>query len=459
MAMTDFKIVRRSLSSRLFSTVITSLTVATAVGLMLVLLTMPDAGQQAFMRGNGNMHMLVSRDPSALQSVLNGVFYAEAPGNPIDWATHQRLLEEINTPLEYAIPTQQGDSYRGYPVLASTAEFFSRFRPGLEQDWVFASGRAFERPFEVVAGAQVARELGLTAGQELILTHGAGASRQRTQARDEAEAEAERAAEEEQAEEHDEDEGPGHEHEDFGYTVVGILEQTGGPHDRALFTDLDSAWIIHAHDRRERELGRVQTTTVDDLTDDDRKITGLYLRVASRQGAAMSPSQQAAFDQIRSLQPQLKITVADPAQEIRKLFAIVHNVDQLFLAIAAVVMISSGIAIMLALYNSMEQRRRQIAVLRVLGCSRRRIFGLVVTESAILGLIGAIVGIVLAWFGAEAVAIVMNQRLGLVIDAGLPVRAMAAVLLATIALAALAGLIPALRAYRTAVVENLRPLG
>jgi putative ABC transport system permease protein len=122
-------------------------------------------------------------------------------------------------------------------------------------------------------------------------------------------------------------------------------------------------------------------------------------------------------------------------------------------------MVSSGIAIMLALYNSMEQRRRQIAVLRVLGCSRRRIFGLVVTESAILGVAGAIVGIVLAWFGAEAVAIVMNRRLGLVIDAGLPMQAMAAVLLATIALAALAGLIPALRAYRTAVVENLRPLG
>jgi len=449
MAMTDFKIVRRSLTSRLFSTVITTLTVATAVGLMLVLLTMPDAGQQAFMRGNGNMHMLVSRDPSALQSVLNGVFYAKAPGNPIDWATHERLQQAMTTPLEYAIPIQQGDSYRGHPVLASTTEFFSRFRPGLEQDWALTAGRTFSGPFEVVAGADAARTLGLSLGQELVLTHGSGESRERTSTPDEAEADAH----------DDEDEQGAHEHADFAYTVVGILDRTGGPHDRALFTDLDSAWIIHAHDRREREPGHVETTTAADLTDADRLITGIYLRVASREGAAMSPSQQAAFNQVRALQPALGITVADPNVEIGRLFAIIGNVDQIFLAMAAVVMVSSGIAIMLALYNSMEQRRRQIAVLRVLGCSRRRIFGLVVTESAILGVAGAIVGIVLAWFGAEAVAIVMNRRLGLVIDAGLPMQAMAAVLLATIALAALAGLIPALRAYRTAVVENLRPLG
>src|SRR5690606_22715403 len=99
----------------------------------------------------------------------------------------------------------------------------------------------------------------------------------------------------------------------------------------------------------------------------------------------------------------------------RKLLSIVSNIDQIFLAIAAVVLLSSGIAIMLALYNSMEQRRRQIAVLRVLGAGRWRVFGLVLTESAIIGLLGALAGIALSLAGVQVVAGIMRQRLGVFI--------------------------------------------
>lgn len=437
MAMTDFKIIRRSLLSRLFSNVITVLMVATAVGLMIVLIVLPDAGRNAFMRGNGNMHMLVSRDPSSLQSVLNGVFYAEAPGNPIEWSKYQQIIQSYRM-LEYAIPIQQGDSYRGYPVLSTTSEFFSEFKPHVGQEWKFAEGREFKSPFEVVIGADAALRSGIKTGDTLILTHGTGDSRAGT-------APAEKEGKEE----------VGH-HHNFTYSVVGVLEPTGGPHDRALFTDLESAWIIHAHDRRQRESGHVETTTVDDLTEADRLITGIYLRVATREGSNLSSAQQMVFNQLRA---DTSITVADPIQEIGKLFAIVDSIDQIFLAMAVVVMVSSGISIMLALYNSMEQRRRQIAVLRVLGCSRQKVFGLVVTESAILGVTGAVAGIALAWLGVEAVSRVMNLRLGLAIDSSLPVKPAALVAMGTIMLASLAGLIPAFMAYRTPVIQNLRPLG
>ena len=122
-------------------------------------------------------------------------------------------------------------------------------------------------------------------------------------------------------------------------------------------------------------------------------------------------------------------------------------------------MVSSGIAVMLALYNSMEQRRRQIAVLRVLGCSRPRIFGLVLTESAMLGLLGAIAGVALCVIGVRIVAMIMKERLGLVIETDLPLRWVLGLVLATVGLAALAGIIPAVMAYRTSVARNLKPLG
>jgi putative ABC transport system permease protein len=151
--------------------------------------------------------------------------------------------------------------------------------------------------------------------------------------------------------------------------------------------------------------------------------------------------------------------VAQPAQEIAGLFRIVSNIDKLFLGIAGVVMLSSGIAIMLALYNSMEQRRRQIAVLRVLGASQGRVFGLVVTESVLIGLLGAAAGVLLAFVGANIGAGVLRESLGLVITPSLPPVELVSVLVATVVLAAIAGMIPAAVAYRTSVARSLRPLG
>lgn len=465
--MTDWTIVTRSLRARLFSTVTTAITVGVAVALLLVLLMMRDSGRKAFERGTGNMHLLVSRDQSALVSVLNGVFYAGAPRAPITQAEYEKIASSF--PLEFAIPAQLGDSYRAqWPVLATNAEFFTKFRPAEDAAWTFARGRAFQTEFEVVLGSSVARATGHKLGDKLVMTHGAAGH-----------AEA------------------GHEHHEHTYEVVGILEPTGTAHDRALFTNLESSWILHAEDRRAREAGghahdehegeehadhtdehkdehagEMQGdehadhdhddahdhvhVEVADLKPEDKLITNILVRVATRPGSDASASMGPVFDALRR-DPTL--TVAAPATEVRKLLGIVSNVDQILVAMAVVVMLGSGIGIMLALYNSMEQRRRQIAVLRVLGASRGRIFNLVVTESVVIGIVGTIGGVVLALGGAQIVSELMRQRLGLVIEPGLPARALAAVVLAAIVLAAAAGVVPAIMAYRTSVAKNLKPMG
>lgn len=452
MAMTDFAIIRRSMSVRLFSTVTTVLTVAIAVALMLVLLSMREAARSAFERGSGNMHYVISAEPDPLTAVLNNVFYARAPRQYIPWPRFEALTRSMPIKLDpgrrdpslqdgFAIPTQHGDSYRGSPVMATTTEFFSAFVPVAGRPWAFAQGRAFAADFEVVAGSEAARQTGVRLGDEIILTHGTGDSRT----------------------------GPvGHQHDEFTYRVVGILEPTGTAHDHALFTSLRSAWLIHAQDRLELEHARGEhhdhdhdhdhehIATVDDLTDEDRKITGAYIRLITRAGSDTSAALQQVFNRLRA---EPGITVAQPADEIRRLFRIVSNVDRILVAMAGVVMVSSGIAVMLALYNSMEQRRRQIAILRVLGCSRPRVFGLVITESALLGLLGAAAGIILAVVGGLLVSTIIEARLGLVIEPGLSPRWTVGITAVTVALASLAGVIPAIMAYRTSVSKNLRPLG
>lgn len=149
--------------------------------------------------------------------------------------------------------------------------------------------------------------------------------------------------------------------------------------------------------------------------------------------------------------------MANPSSEISKLLNIVGRIDLLFVAMAGAILVGSAISIMLALYNSMHERRRQTAIFRVLGCSRQRIMGLVLTESALIGLIGAVGGIAIAMIGTSLAAAYLKAQVGLVLGLSVDPRSAFIVTAATVVLAACAGLVPAVLAYRTSVAENLRP--
>ena len=469
--MTDLSIILRSLKVRLFSTMVTVLTVAIAVGLLMALLMLRTSGERAFSRGTGNAQLLVSRDASPLESVLNGLFYANAPRNSISLEKYEEIVASF--PWAWAVPTQMGDSYKGVPVVATNSDFFTEFQPVDGVPWTFEDGRRFARPYELVVGSDAARKSGLKMGDKVPLTHGFGHSRENA-----------------------------HVHDTHLFEVVGILEPTESSHDRAIYTDLTGSWVLHAEDRHahhshgggdghdhgehdhDHEDGHDHDhdhdhahedghdhahdhghghghdhahphLEVEDLLPEDKLITGILLSTPSRRGGAVSAILPQAFDMLRK---DTSITVASPSNQVDRLFAIVGNVDRLLLAMAWVVLISSGIGILLALWNSMEQRRRQIAILRVLGCSRERLFSLVITESILIGMFGAIMGIVVCWAGTLAIADQLRARLGIVIDPTMDARTILLVIAATMALAAVAGLAPAMRAYRTSVAENLRPM-
>lgn len=460
MALTSLTIVRRSLTARLFSTGMTAASVAVAVAMLLVLLGMRDSARRAFARGSGNMHLLVTAEDSPLVSILNGVFYARAPARALTWTQRERIDRDPR--VSYAIPVQQGDSYRGFPVVGTLPEFLTRFSPDPDFDaatatgpaWPFAAGAPFTKAFELVLGYQVWSATGLKVGDHIHLAHGRS----------------------------EDDGSAAHVHDEFSFDVVGLLGPTGTAHDRAIFTHLDGAWIVHATEKREREEAEAggaaepghaeeedahaheegeephhePALRVEDLTPEEKLLTGIYVRGVTREDSSVSASIPAVASELRR---DPRLTVAEPAPEIDRLFQIVGQVDQILVAMAAVVMVSSGVSILLALYNSMEQRRRQIAVLRVLGCSALRIAGIVIMEAVAIGLIGAAIGVAIAAVGAWLVASEMNRRLGLVIESSVSPILLAGVIFGAVLLAAVAGLIPAVMAYRTGVAKNLRPLG
>ncbi|MDG2022267.1 MAG: ABC transporter permease [Phycisphaerales bacterium] len=468
--MTDLRLVLKSLMARSASTAVTCLLIAIAVALLLSMLSLREAGRRSFTRGVGNAHLVVSGDSSPLVAVLNGLFYANAPRA----ALPESKVVEITTsfPWAWAIPTQLGDSFRGFPVIATTPQFLEDFEPAPGEPWVFAEGRNIELPFEVVLASGVAAATGLGIGDRLHLTHGMGvggappvsapsvensmiASVPGPPVDESLEAEAD-------AHDHSHDHAHGHVHADDGehvhdevvFEVVGVLEPSGTHHDRLVVTELQGAWFIHAIDRRE-VAGRALPVSVEDLEAGDRLITGILLRTPVRAGRNSAAVLQGAFDRLRR---DPSITVASPSTQVDRLFGIVASLDAVFIALGGGILLSGVISVMLVLWNSMELRRRQIAVLRVIGCPQRRILGLVLTESAIIGLVGAIVGGLLAVGGASLAAGLLAMRTGVVIAPTVDPQASVLIAAGTVALAALAGVAPAIKAYRTPVADNLRPL-
>jgi len=448
----DMTIVLRSLRTRALATSVATALVAIAVALLLVLLSLREAASQAFRRGTGNIHLLVSADASPLVAVLNGLFYANAPANPIAWAKFKEI--EGSFPWQWCIPTQLGDSFRGQPVMATSAEFFTDFEPVAGMPFQFSDGRVFEEAFEVVVGSSVARDFGLQVGQKIVFTHGSGGSRE-----------------------------GGHEHADHPYEVVGVLQPTGSAHDRALFTNLVSTWVIHAEEKRAHEPKVAESETnapkpettaseadhdhghdhghdhvhVDeaDLRDDEKLITGILLRIPTRSGSDASASIAAQFDRLRR---DVSITVAQPAQQIGRLMALIGDIDWLFVAMAVVVLFSSAASIMLAMVSSMELRRRQVAILRVLGASAWRVFALAITESTLIGLVGAGIGAALAIVGGQIATTLLQERVGLVIAGAVDSRAAILVAAGAVVLAALAGIVPSVKGYCTSFACHLTPI-
>ncbi|MEO1007181.1 MAG: ABC transporter permease [Planctomycetota bacterium] len=432
MPLSDGRVVARSLLGRRFSSITTVLTVSIAVALLLTILSMRDAAKQTLQRGAGNMHLVVSAEPSPLVSVLNGLFHAGTPSQVLTWVQVQQLQRDPR--LAYAIPIQQGDSYADYPVTAVPAEFFEKFSPdaGFDPDapdagrrWGLSQGRGIADRFEVVLGDRVARETGLDLGDTIVLTCGLA--------------------------------GAGFVHGDFEYEVVGVLEPSGTSHDRVVFADLVSGWIIHAHDRLQRQNpGETIELTEESLTTADRLVTGVYVRGVVRPGRQASA---AIAELAAELRRNPTITVASPSAEIDALFRIVSRVDQVLLAMAAAVLVAGAVSIMLALYSATEQRRREIATFRVLGASGGRIVRWVLAEAVLLGCAGVVLGVVLSLAGGWAVAAALKAQLGLVVDPTVSPAAIGWIGIAAVLLAALAGIAPALLAYRTSVAMNLRPLG
>lgn len=409
----------RSLRARLLSTCLTAFGVALGVGLVVFVTTVRGSSHAAFVdAARGTDVVLSGKGTTSLSAVMNALFHLD---KPVDTLPVARYVEVAKDPrVRRAVPLVVGDSFRGFRVVGTQAAYFDVLEAADGRPLrahLRAGGRLFPDTdaFEAVVGAFAASRAGLAVGSQFTVTHG--------------------------LETHEA-------HHDERWTVVGVLEPTGTPADRAVYITLRSFFLVKGHEGP-ADPGPAAVADAD-LGPEVRALSTAIVRLKN-------PASRFAAGRDWNAMPDVRASM--PSEEVRRLFDIVRGVDGLLQAVALLVLVSAGLSILAALLNAMQGRRREIAILRALGARRAQVFAVVVLEAVLVCLLGGVAGIVLGHLGvAGAAPHLLDEvgvRLGLgTADLGLWARLLGGV----VVLGLLAGLLPALRAYRSPVARHLHPV-
>jgi putative ABC transport system permease protein len=351
-------------------------------------------------RDAAGIDLIVGAKGSPLQLVLAGVYHVDVPPGNIPLAAIRAL--RANEMIGGVIPLSLGDSFRGYRIVGTEPAFIEHYGGSLRE------GRLWHKPMEAVLGSTVAQTTGLRTGATFAGSHGLA-------------------------------EGGG-EHSDAAYTVTGIFAPTGSVLDRLVVTSLESVWDVH--ETHHAEPGK----DADKEDDHDREVTMALVRFASPLAAA---------GLARAINKETELVAASPAYETARLLTIFGVGVDLMRAFALLLMAASGLLLFVALAQALEDRRYDLAILRALGASRRKVASVLLAESLMLAAAGTVLGLVVAHAGAYAIATWWPQAAPLATAALRWLPEEWAIVALALAAGILAALWPAWRAARLDVAATL----
>jgi len=499
--MSLIQIAWRNFCHRALSSFLTTFSLALGVGLVVLVLSIYGVISEAFTRNASvGYNLVVGPKGSPLQLTLNSVFYLSQPIENLPYTEYMEFLPKDERASlvsrfggdpklaerdgkyapyvagGFAIPLALGDYFGEFRVVGTTPEFFSKLKhgPNVDEDFTFSQGRALSEfspensYFEAVLGARVAKEMDVVLGEKFYPTHG-------------------------------DPSGQGHEK---GFTIVGIMDPTGTPNDRAAFVNLEGFYLMEGHAKpierdpvedvldeavdaeesneeqpetqsesdsptaasptagaaeskgerlvqTEANISEGQKNDNDDrlLSIPEREVTSILIRNGN---IMFAPGMQNAINE------GIRAQAAAPIGEINKLMnLIVGPLLTALLAITGITCAVAAVGILVSIYNSMNDRRRDIAIMRALGARRTTVTSIIIFESFQVALIGTIAGWLLAHTAIVLYSGKIEEQTGVQVGFFTTSDYEILVLPLVSGLALIAALLPACAAYRTDVGSNL----
>lgn len=329
------------------------------IAIISLLLLLGKQLQDKFAKNISGIDMVVGAKGSPLQLILSSVYQIDNPTGNVYLSDVQEIAQ--NPLVKEMIPLSMGDNFQSYRIVGSNKKYFEHFKAQL------ATGTMFKNDLDVVLGAQVALNTGLKVGDTFASAHGLDAE--------------------------------GEVHDDTKYKVTGILEFNNSVLDNLIITSLSSVW--HNHDHKEEGEHTEQDSLMHEEPEEadmsKREITSALIKFRSPMGLMTMP---------RNINQNSKLQAALPSIEVNRLFELLGiGIDGLQI-LAAVIMLISGISVFVSLYNSLKERKYEMALMLSMGASRTRLFLMLLSEGVILALLGFVAGVALSRIG---IILISNQ--------------------------------------------------
>lgn len=416
--MATLSLALRSLLNRRTTALLTVFAIAISVALLLGVQKLRVAAKDSFANTVSGVDLIVGARSGPINLLLYSVFRVGDATANVSWETYQKIARHPD--VAWTIPLSLGDSHRGYRVLGTTADYFRHYRYAGQRELAFAAGRPFSDLYDAVLGADVARQLGYRLGQEIVIAHGLGAVSFAK-------------------------------HDDKPFRIVGILARTGTPVDRTVHVSLEAITAIHIDWQSGTQALPEQRVSAEearalDLTPES--ITAFMIGMRSK---VMTFTMQRAINEYR-LEPLIAII---PGVALSQLWQLVGIADTALMVVAAFVVLAGLLGMLTAILTSLNERRREMAILRSVGARARHVFALLVLEAGLLAAAGVGLGVALTYGLIAAARPLLADRYGIFVQiTGLNGYDLA-LLGAIVAAALLMGLLPAWRAYRNTLSDGL----
>jgi putative ABC transport system permease protein len=414
--MTLLPLALKSLANRRLSVALTVATIAISVALLLGVQRVHDEARRSFASTISGTDLIVGARSGPINLLLYSIFHIGDATNNVSWKSYQEIAAQ--PPVDWAVPISLGDSHRGFRVVGTSADLFTRYRYGAKHALEFSAGASFADLYDAVIGAQVADKLGYAIGQQIVLAHGTGALAD--------------------------------EHADKPFRIVGILSPSGTPIDASVFVSLAAIEAIHADWQSGTHIPgqEISAEAARKLDLTPTSITAFLLGLKSR---------TATFDLQRQIneyraEPLLAIL---PGIALQQLWGLVGVAENALLIISALVVVAGLLGMLTATITTLNERRREMAILRALGAHPRVVFGLLVLEAALLTVCGILLGLAMLYAGLIVGAGFAQAHYGLHITLDFPGARELILLGAVLTGGVVAGCVPAWLAYRRALADGL----
>ncbi|WP_434527739.1 ABC transporter permease [Vibrio sp. K4] len=410
------KLAWKSLMNRKATAILTIMTVAISVVLLLGVERIRTQAKDSFANTISGTDLIVGGRSGQVNLLLYSVFRIGNATNNIDWKSYEEFAN--HRAVDWAIPISLGDSHKGFRVMGTNHSYFEHYKYGSKQPLTFSEGREFNGLFETILGSDVAKKLGYKIGSEIIIAHGisdVGFSR----------------------------------HDNLPFKVVGILAPTGTPVDKTVHVSLEAIEAIHVGWESGARLG--PTPSAEELKARDfqpKQITAMLIGLKSR-------IQTFALQRQINTYPQEPLSAIMPGVALHELWGMMSIAEQALMAVSGFVVVAGLLGMLSSLLTSLQERRREMAILRAMGARPKHVFSLLISEASLLTFAGIIVGVAGLYSMLALLQPIIQQSYGihLTLTALSPYEWM---LLGFVQCAGIViGFIPAFRAYRQSLSDGM----